>query len=346
MSTTRVGMTHLRSPSVHHLDINPWSLFSFADQKNNQYTPSFAPPYDRPNLNLFKAHSESVIDHFELSDIHIQEKAIKCSLEADGVSVQLSNGSELKTNQIVFAIGSGEDPEWPEWAKQSDKRIEHVFDPDFREWPVESESIIVVGGGISAGQVALRLLNEGHEVHLISRHSLRQHQFDSDPGWLGPKFMRNFSQVSCVNTRRSLITEARHKGSVPPDIYEALHQAINKKQLYWYEAEVQSLNHTDSDLLLTLTDQTTIQAQRILLATGFKSRRPGGSMIDTLIDSAALPCAQCGYPIVDSELRWSDSIYVSGPLAELEIGPASRNIAGARRAADRLVNAYKNLNQS
>jgi len=52
---------------------------------------------------------------------------------------------------------------------------------------------------------------------------------------------------------------------------------------------------------------------------------------------ASLPCASCGYPIVDTALRWHPHVHVSGPLAELELGPASRNIAGARMAADRLV---------
>ena len=59
--------------------------------------------------------------------------------------------------------------------------------------------------------------------------------------------------------------------------------------------------------------------------------------MDQLVESAELPCASCGYPIVDRGLRWHPRIYVSGPLAELELGPAARNIAGARRAGDRLV---------
>ena len=64
-------------------------------------------------------------------------------------------------------------------------------------------------------------------------------------------------------------------------------------------------------------------------------------MIDKLIESGSLPCAECGYPIVDTELRWHPRIYVSGPLAELELGPVSRNIAGARRAGDRIIDSVR-----
>jgi hypothetical protein len=49
------------------------------------------------------------------------------------------------------------------------------------------------------------------------------------------------------------------------------------------------------------------------------------------------PFAARGYPIVDKALRWHPRIHVTGPLAELELGPAARNIVGARMTAERLI---------
>ena len=49
---------------------------------------------------------------------------------------------------------------------------------------------------------------------------------------------------------------------------------------------------------------------------------------------------QLGYPIIDPSLRWHPR-YVTGPLAELELGPSSRNIAGARRAGERILEAAR-----
>lgn len=40
-------------------------------------------------------------------------------------------------------------------------------------------------------------------------------------------------------------------------------------------------------------------------------------------------------------LRWHPRLFVTGPLAELEIGPASRDIAGARMAARRVIPVAK-----
>ena len=75
----------------------------------------------------------------------------------------------------------------------------------------------------------------------------------------------------------------------------------------------------------------------MLLATGFEPARPGGALVERLITRHSLPCSECGFPLTDINLRWHPRLFVSGPLAELEIGPVSRNIAGARRAAERIV---------
>jgi hypothetical protein len=339
--TEAIGMTHLRSPSVHHLDLHPHSLQRFAGKRKHRRPGLFAPPYDRPALELFNDHCDQVVQSFGLRELHIQERALACSVDCDDVAVRLSSGREVAALHLVLAVGASEQPQWPGWAPRNDSRVHHVFEPGFNGWPPSAETVVVVGGGISAGQAALRLLREGHEVHLVSRHALRQHQFDSDPGWLGPKFMASFSRERDADRRRALITEARHPGSVPPDLRRALRRAIAGSRLHWHEGEVEALETAAGGLALRLSTQAVLEADRVLLATGFASRRPGGSMVDALIASASLPCARCGYPIVDGALRWHPRIHVSGPLAELELGPVSRNIAGAIRAGDRLVDAIR-----
>ncbi|MEM7583691.1 MAG: NAD(P)-binding domain-containing protein, partial [Acidobacteriota bacterium] len=321
--------------------LKPWSLERFAGRRKSRGRELFASPFYRPALTLFNEHCDQVVQTFGLDKLHIQDRATRCSVDCNGVFVQLSSGSEIAAQNLVLAIGAGDQPDWPDWAPRSHPRVHHVFEPGFDDWPPSSETVVVIGGGISAGQVALRLVEEGHQPHLVSRHALRQHQFDSDSGWLGPKFMTSFKREPDFNRRRDLITEARHKGSVPPDVRRALNRAIDRSQLLWHEAGVEKLDTRSDSLVLALTNHEELAVDRVLLATGFASLRPGGSLVDELVSSASLPCARCGYPIVDSALRWHPRIHVSGPLAELELGPVSRNIAGARRAGDRLVDAAK-----
>ena len=55
------------------------------------------------------------------------------------------------------------------------------------------------------------------------------------------------------------------------------------------------------------------------------------------IEALQLPLAPDGYPVVDEHLRWTPGLFVMGPLAELVVGPAARNLGGARMAAQRIV---------
>jgi hypothetical protein len=100
---------------------------------------------------------------------------------------------------------------------------------------------------------------------------------------------------------------------------------------------VRALSDDKDTLCLTLSSGQTLCADQIILATGYVQSRPGGALIDNLIGDYDLAAATCGYPIVSQSLEWAQGLHVSGPLAELEIGPAARNIIGARMAGQRLV---------
>ncbi len=128
---------------------------------------------------------------------------------------------------------------------------------------------------------------------------------------------------------------------MPPDVGRSLRRAIRRERIQWHEGEVTGVVEHAEGLKIDLAPGDDLIVDRMLLATGFASRRPGGSLVDDLVTSATLPCASCGYPIVDTALRWHPRVYVSGPLAELELGPVSRNIAGARRAGERIVDAAR-----
>jgi hypothetical protein len=92
-----------------------------------------------------------------------------------------------------------------------------------------------------------------------------------------------------------------------------------------------------SPIRLHLSDGSTLDSDLVILATGFEAARPGGVWLDNAIATYGLPCAPCGYPIVDETLCWQRGLYVTGPLAELAIGPTARNIIGARLASERFA---------
>jgi len=340
--TGNTGMTHLRSPAVHHLGMKPFELLAFAGANNKAKGAAkedFQAPYARPSVAVFQAHCESLIARYGLGERHVQDRVTRVQPGCDAVTVTLKSGRTLCAKHVVLALGAGDQPRWPTWARALQSNgvpVHQLFEPGFvltpEEWP---ERVAVYGGGISAVQAALRLANAGREVTLVARHPFRKHQFDSDPGWVGPKNMRRFGTVTDLSTRRALIQKARHAGSVPPKLYRTVNRAIQEGTLTHLIADVQP-TLSDDGLLIHKGD-TRVKVDAILLATGFESRRPGGALVDDLVQTHALPCADCGYPVVDAQLRWHPRVFVTGPLAELELGPVSRNIIGARRAAERIV---------
>ncbi|MEM7233641.1 MAG: FAD/NAD(P)-binding protein [Planctomycetota bacterium] len=336
--TAVTGMRYLRSPGVHHLDAASSSLRQYAG-KHRLWSPGlFAEPNQRPSLRLFNAHCDHLVSKLGLSELHRCDRAVECIADDRSVVVRLAKKGWVETRNVIFALGAGDQPYWPKCAPRKHPKVRHVFDPGFDGWPSgSSERVVVMGGGISAAQVALRLLGEGHRVRLITRHKFRVHQFDSDPVWLGPRVKTEFNRFRNASRRREIISKARHRGSIPPDVDRHLKRAIHRGEIVWDRQPVADVIPSDEVVYVQLSDGAMIEADRVLLATGFESRRPGGRLVDSLVASASLPCAKCGYPIVDTSLRWHRRVYVTGPLAELEIGPISRNIAGARAAADRII---------
>ena len=139
--TDITGMSHLRSPSVHHLDLNPWALRKLAGKRSRTKAGLFAHPYDRPSLNLFNAHCDQLSGANELADLHVQARAMSAEVDCDGVRVTLSNGQEISTQNLVLAVGSSEQPAWPDWAPRSTHHVHHIFDPKFDGWPSCNEPL-------------------------------------------------------------------------------------------------------------------------------------------------------------------------------------------------------------
>ncbi|MFJ7470361.1 hypothetical protein ACIQWI_17635 [Peribacillus frigoritolerans] len=106
------------------------------------------------------------------------------------------------------------------------------------------------------------------------------------------------------------------------------------------DGEVKNAVWRDGHISLRDKNEKIIQQTgTILLATGFKASMPGQEWLAPVIRSHHLRCAECGYPIISQSLQWGPGLYVTGALAELEMGPISRNISGARQAAERIVNS-------
>jgi len=339
--TSNCGMKHLRSSSVHHLDIHPFSLFRWATKNNTREDTDFIHPKRRPSLDVFNTHCQMVINDYQLDSLHIQDRATK--LQDNGTFINVVPGKQtIKTRRVLLAIGIGEQPLWPKWAsslKDAGASVNHLFAPSFSFGEQEVDSpIAVIGGGISGASISLKII-ESTDAHvmLIARRELLVKNFDFAPGWIGPRYTEAFYQLP-IDQRRQKIVEARAKGSMPEDMKQALDCAIADKRLSIITDDISGANYQDGSASL-IGRRGKYDCRKVILATGFEEKRPGGGFINQVIDEFNLKTAACGFPVVTPSLKWHDKIFVTGPLSELQIGPIARNIVGARQSSKRITTA-------
>ncbi|MFD1064841.1 FAD/NAD(P)-binding protein [Oceanobacillus locisalsi] len=336
--TNKIEMKHLRSPFVHHLDADPYSLKKYSSAYN--YASGFKGQYQRPRLDMFNQHSLDLLEKTGVMTCWLRGEVSGLSRKASGWQVYMADGRYFVSEHVVLAMGVNHISHYPSWAEKykGSALVRHVFEMDDRL--PETGDVIVVGGGMTAAHLAYALTQKESidTVTMVKRHPLRIHHFDSDPGWLGPKYMNKYDKLTSYKERREVIQNARNRGSVTRDLYLKLLKQERAGRLNMITDNVESIKeHTDETIQLLMENSESVEGHTILLATGPAVAMPGKEWLDPVISQMRLLCAPCGFPIVSKSLEWGEGLFVAGALAELEIGPVSRNIAGARKAAERVL---------
>lgn len=336
-----VGMEFMRSPSVHHIDLESFSIRAFATACKERL--EFADPYHRPHHAVFRRHCDWVVAQHRLDELRRTAMVRGLERTSAGWRVETTVGV-LESRRVIVATGQAGRLARPEWASRSPEalRIEHVFDPSFRRDAIHpADDVVIVGAGISAAQLALALSKQPERtgtVTVLARRRVRTRQFDIEPGWLGPRYLRGFGQQPCLKKRRAAIVRARGVATIPPEIWRETRRAQHRGALRWSSSEVRHVcTGAGGRLALELDSSESLQAARVILASGFERTAPIPGWLAETAELMQLPVAPCGYPAVDPELQWAPGLHLTGGLAELALGPAARNIAGARMAASRLV---------
>mmetsp|Transcript_8351 Transcript_8351/g.18181 ORF Transcript_8351/g.18181 Transcript_8351/m.18181 type:complete len:467 (+) Transcript_8351:110-1510(+) len=385
--TAATGMAYLRSSASYHLDVREDGLKRFAHavegtatkrskQKRQSISSTlFASDYQRPRLDFFNEHCDHVVRKNELDRAHVQGTVTDVVPNENHVEVEIEkpNGDIVTAyaKNVVLALGNAP-PVVPDWANDEmihAGKIKHIFDEgvglDFHA-SARNRSIAIVGGGISAAHLALKLEREAGArsttaVHLVCRHDLREQQFDTHQDWMMdsaaaarseagggqglPKCRRHFASLDSYAERRDVIKRERVAGTVSASVSRGeggLRYAMGENRIRWHREVVRSVTQEEAGggkLTLWMPSGDSITVDQIILATGFGKDPPARHLINSIAQRNGLKLCDCGYPAPDESLRWHKRIFLAGALAELELGPSARNIAGARLSSERIVAA-------
>ncbi|ELZ88996.1 hypothetical protein C453_00770 [Haloferax elongans ATCC BAA-1513] len=340
------GMEALRSPFVHHVGVDPFSLRDFARARGRMGELLHSETGgDRPTVDLFFDHADWVIERHDLDSLIEPIAATGVQKERDTLVVQTTN-RPLRTDRCVLAVGHGGAYTRPEWATDLpvDAPVTHVWDDEFDPEAVGDEAVGIVGGGITAAQLATSLGRPEREVTVLTRSPLRVNQLEADSHWMhpsGPESLDSYSPGS--KERYDAIREARYDGTIPPYLIRRFRQCIDRDPVEVCQTEIDEATWTGGPIVANCTDGTAWCFDRIILATGFEDPY-GNPLFRSVADSLALETGYRGMPVLDEEsLAWRRStgdfsrVHVTGVAAESILGPFARNIIGARRAGERLV---------
>lgn len=343
---SNAGVRYMRSTSVHHVDVDPLSLAQFARSAEGAPLSAFAAPYRRPSYELFAAHARHAVRRRGSDALRVRGRARGLARIPGGLRVESSAGA-LDARRVALALGCGEGgedvPAWAAALRAAGGAVEHACDPSFDRAALPPEArVVVVGAGLTGVETALAVAEAapGRTV-LIRRRPPEIHLFDSDPGWLGPKYLAGFARLRDPAQRRDTVDDARRRGSLTPEAAMRLDHAVRRGALRVVAGETTGGRVVGAgvELDVALRDGTdfALPADRVVLATGFRRGRPAAPWLDAAIADLGLPLAPCGSPRLDAGLHWGAGVHVTGSLAELEIGPAARNVSGGRMAAARLA---------
>ena len=335
---------HLRSPAVHHPHPNPFALRKFAESR----APELFPPYDLPGTQLFADFCQDVITEFELQEqvTPLAVTSIKPPSEHLRPQLQLglSDGRTVTARRVVLATGSGKIniPDWVNKIKTAypQERLSHSQTVDLRKYhSLAGQKVLIVGGGLTSGHLAVGAIARGAKVHLIMRRKMSEKLFDAAPGWLGPKYLKGFFEQNWQQ-RWQLIQSARNGGSMTPAIATKLRKEKHLGNIILDENfQVVAAKWLSNNWQIECKNSNIYNFDHIWLGTGTKFDVTTEPLLSEILATYPTEIVN-GLPVLDNYLRWPGcELFIMGGLAALQIGPTARNLSGAIMACKKIVPA-------
>ncbi|KAK1736822.1 FAD-NAD(P)-binding protein [Skeletonema marinoi] len=366
----RLGIEYLRSPALahpDHFDINSLLAYAVANDREDELVESGCAQIRKlfglgqTQVGLWKLPSTRLFRDFcihlarQLKHDFVKGMAVDLTRNDNGeednddttdtsYTVTLADGSEITCKSVVLALGPTGTPVTP-------TKLCHVPKERLIQWPRMKEHlkshhkrVLVVGGGLTAVQVAQYCLRSGRKVVLCSRRPLVERHFDIDTCWFDRRSanlqISEFYHQSEAE-RLTALKEVRGGGSVPP-IY------MNDVRKWQASGELSVLDGVEPEYMESTADGRVVVAMGkdemtfdfIILACGIKPDFAANQLVKSYQEKSPLKMVG-GFPSVSVDLEWSKNLFVVGALASLNVGPDSGNIMGARRAASLVANALE-----
>lgn len=250
---------------------------------------------------------------------------------------RLESGDEISARAIILATGSTLKSSGRPLCPQSCGTGILTYSAYANNVRIErGKRLLIVGGGMSAGHWILRAGRLGCEIVWSVRSKPRFQCADFPTRYFRTEGIADFTAMSTARRRECLIDAIR--GSLMLEFLPVIRSLRRCGQLRVLAGEPQT--HTINEMVrgriagLPVGDGSIFRPDIVIYATGFT---PECRLLHSLAE-----LEYNYYPVLkDSTLEASGlpNLFVSGSLAAMSLGPAARNVDGARHAALRIIPA-------
>lgn len=330
-----IGMESMRSPMEHNVDGDEESsLWEYALEEGRLDEIEDG----RPSIELFRDHWDNTVENYDLES-HLYESKVEGIEEKDGFYRAVIDGQEVEAENVVLATGKGP-LNYPDYSEEIPDEAEayHAFDEEFDvDEAVDYDGeTYVIGGGITAGQVASSMAEQGADVNLVSRSEIDQAGEEADEEWQDWSGIKERLDGLDQEERYEAIQEARYDGAMPDYVHEKL---VESGAEVSEELEILEAEYTDG-IDIELSNGETAEDVQLVYATGFQDAYDD-AFYQGVADELGLGTGFRDMPVLEDQgLEWLDeygegsNVYVSGEMAQGSLGPFAGNICGAQLASE------------
>jgi cation diffusion facilitator CzcD-associated flavoprotein CzcO len=331
---------HLRSPAVHHPHPDPFAMIAEGAHGLLRSGGTRLPTSAR-----FAEFCHQVVSGARLEDAVEPAEATGLSVDAAGrPRVTLSTGRVLRPDRLVLATNARHPVVPPAFAGlTADPRVRHAEQAHVDRAPAGGR-LLVVGGGLSAAQLAVGAARRGAHVTLLTRRALTVRRFDVHPTWLGPRKRRPFEREPDPAVRRREIDRARGGGSIPARMRREIETCVEAGSLRLLERRgITDATTSAGGVTVGLDGEPARTYDEVWLSTGSSVDVAADPLCAPLVQRRATPVVG-GLPELDADLSWPGTrVHLTGFAAALRLGPTAGNLVGHRRAALRIAAGRRGL---
>lgn len=330
----------LRSPYEHHIGAEgarDCEMLDYARLNWRALTPS-----EREQIRLAQSGQRSVVplDVFEAYSQHVlvthqvhaacYQGVVSAVHYCGSHFVVIVGDTEITANNVIWAVGERTRPLPAAWLHDSSAAA-HITQwdsaPDFNV-----DHGTVIGSGLSAAQLISSLRARGANVAWISRTAERFQCADVDARYFRPEGRAHFHSQDAAG--RLGVVERERRPSIMYEFQPLLESWEKEGSLTVYRnRQISDLTYGTDGLTISTDSGDQLVTQRLYSALGLEI-----SFDPPLLGASIRTVGQ--YPILEDhslEISGVPGAFVIGALATFALGPAARNIDGARVGASRIV---------